>query len=88
MVKPWGAEAALKTDLVAFFIGVREGAAGQVARRPTLQVYLALRAAQCWRRGRVRKASEETLDDRTWGPPLATVTPSYISMVPTFLFHS
>lgn len=49
LVEPWGAEAALKTDLITVLIRVGEGAAGQVAGRPTLQVHLALGAVQRWK---------------------------------------
>jgi len=45
-VQPWGAEAAFQADLVAVLIPVRKGAAGHVAGGPTLQVHLALWAAQ------------------------------------------
>ena len=47
-VEPHGAEAALEADLGAFLIRVREGAAGEVAGGPTLQVHLASWAAQRW----------------------------------------
>lgn len=46
LVEPWWAEAAFKTDFTAFFIRKGEGAAGHVAGIPTLQVHLALWAAQ------------------------------------------
>lgn len=49
LVKPWRAEATLKTEVTAFLIRVGEGAAGQVAGIPALQVHLTLWAAQCWR---------------------------------------
>lgn len=45
-VEPQGAEAALQADLSAFLVRVREGAAGEVAGAPTLQVHLASWAAQ------------------------------------------